>query len=169
MPHLTYLGLGGNIGDRLENLRSGLRRLAPEVRLVAVSALYESAPLGVTDQAPFLNAACAAETELSPEPLLQLLKRIERDAGRTAGPRWGPRPLDLDILLYDATQLDTPELQIPHPRLHVREFVLRPLADLAPDLAVPGDGRSVAELLRVVERQGVELLCAAGWEGARSL
>jgi len=166
MLHTAYLGLGSNLGDRLENLRAGLRMLSPNVRPVAVSALYESAPLGVTEQGAFLNAVVAAKTNLPPTGLLAQVKQVERDLGRMPGPRWGPRPLDLDILLYDRISVHSPELQIPHPRLAEREFVLRPLVDLDPALVIPGDRRTVAELLSLVEGQGVHNVAASGWEHA---
>jgi len=164
MLHKFYLGLGANLGDRMANLRIGLRMLVPDVRPVAVSALYESAPWGVTEQGAFLNAVCAAETELSPLGLLARLKEVERALGRIPGPRWGPRPLDLDILLYDRVSVDSPDLQIPHPRLVEREFVLRPLVELEPMLEIPGDGRTVTQLLSLVEGQGVQMVEASGWE-----
>jgi 2-amino-4-hydroxy-6-hydroxymethyldihydropteridine diphosphokinase len=165
MSHTVYLGLGANLGDRAENLRNGLRRLAPDVRVIAVSSLYESLPVGFTQQGPFLNAVCAAETDLDSAGLLLRVKQTERELGRVPGRRWGPRPLDLDILLYDRSTVDLPDLQIPHPRMIEREFVLRPLLELAPELVVPGTGRAVAALLGMLADQGVR--CVQGPEWAR--
>jgi 2-amino-4-hydroxy-6-hydroxymethyldihydropteridine diphosphokinase len=162
--HIVFLGLGANLGDRLANLRHGLRRLEPEIHVRAVSPLYESEPVGVTDQPLFYNAACVVETELSPDEVLDRAKAIERAAGRRPGPIWGPRPLDIDLLLYDDATLVTERLQVPHARLAEREFVLRPLADLAPEQLVPGTGASVQELLGRVGDGGVRRIAAGGWE-----
>ncbi len=160
----VFLGLGANLGDRAAMLRAGLHGLEPEVQVKAVSALYETEPVGVLDQPPFLNAVCTARTALGPRELLEKVKAIEHAAGRRPGPRWGPRPLDIDILLYGQEITDTPALQIPHPRLTERGFVLRPLADLAPDLIIPGVGRSVRELLAAVDLHGVREIVGRGWE-----
>lgn len=143
----AYLGLGANLGDRAATLAEAVRQLslAEGCRVLAVSAVYESAPWGVTDQPPFLNLALALRTTLSPHDLLALCKSIEADLGRVAGPRWGPRAVDLDILLYADLTLDEPDLHIPHLHLTARQFVLVPLADLAPDLRLP-DGRAIHDL-----------------------
>jgi 2-amino-4-hydroxy-6-hydroxymethyldihydropteridine diphosphokinase len=154
----AYLGLGSNRGDRLAKLREGLERLAPAVQVEAVSPVYETEPVGVVDQPSFLNAVCRASTGLEPHPLLDWVKQIERAAGRRPGPRWGPRPLDIDILLYGDAVVDLPDLQIPHPRLVERAFVLCPLADLAPDVLVPGSGQTVRELLAGLDVSGVRKL-----------
>jgi 2-amino-4-hydroxy-6-hydroxymethyldihydropteridine diphosphokinase len=168
MLHRAYLGLGSNLESRLENLRAGLRRLAPVAQVTALSALYETAPIGVTEQPWFLNAVCSVTTALAPHPLLDRLKRIERELGRTEGRRWGPRPLDLDILLYDEVRIELPDLQIPHPRLTERAFVLRPLAELDADLVVPGDGRTVRAVLEAVGAQEVRIVAGPGWENEDS-
>ncbi|PZC43196.1 MAG: Dihydropteroate synthase/7,8-dihydro-6-hydroxymethylpterin-pyrophosphokinase, partial [Chloroflexi bacterium] len=120
------LGLGSNLGDRLANLRRGVELLGPEVRVQQLSALYESAPWGVTDQPAFLNAALRVETHLSPHDLLAKCKAVEATVGREPGPRWGPRILDIDLLLYRDLRLDEETLTIPHPRIAQRSFVLRP-------------------------------------------
>lgn len=164
MGQRIYLGLGANLGDRLENLRSAVRRLSPAVALSAVSPLYETVPIGDTDQPPFFNAVCAGETGLEPENLLDRLKLLEKQAGRIAGPLWGPRPLDLDILLYGEQIVESERLRIPHARLAERAFVLRPLCDLAPELVVPGLDRSVRALLSALGEQGVRRICDRGWE-----
>lgn len=157
MPTI-YLGLGGNLGDRQANLREGCRQLqAGGVRVERCSALYETEPWGVGQQPRFLNAVCRTKTELSPERLLALAKRIEARVGRTPGIRYGPRPLDIDILLYGDLVRTSPELTIPHPRLAERAFVLVPLAEIAPDLLIPGSGHTVRELLEALgEVSGVE-------------
>jgi 2-amino-4-hydroxy-6-hydroxymethyldihydropteridine diphosphokinase len=161
--HLIFLGIGANLGDRERNLREGLRLLAPEVGILKVSDLYETEPVGVRDQPAFLNAACEAATELGPEALLEYVKRVERMAGRVPGARWGPRALDIDVLLYDDAIVDLPDLHIPHARLAERAFVLRPLTDLAPSLVVPGLDASIALLLQSVDQTGVKRLTDSSW------
>jgi 2-amino-4-hydroxy-6-hydroxymethyldihydropteridine diphosphokinase len=145
---LAYLGLGSNLGDRQARISRALDALAQAgVVVCAVSPLYESEPLEVTDQPRFLNAACAIETGHSPPALLALLKAIEREMGRTCGLRHGPRPIDLDILLYGDQCIETPSLIVPHPAMLERAFVLVPLADIAPSVRHPRSGLSIAEHL----------------------
>ena len=139
----AYVGLGANLGDREATIRAAAAAL-PGV--VAVSELRETEPVGVANQPPFLNGAAALETELSARELLDSLLAIERELGRERRERWGPRTIDLDLLLYGEERIDEPGLAVPHPRLHERRFALEPLADLDPDLVVPGRGR-VSELL----------------------
>jgi 2-amino-4-hydroxy-6-hydroxymethyldihydropteridine diphosphokinase len=142
MPR-AYVGIGSNVGDRERMLWGAVHMLAfnPEVDVAAVSSVRETEPVGVVDQPRFLNAAAAVDTELSPRALLELLLSIERELGRTRdGPRFGPRTIDLDLLLYGEEVVDQPGLTVPHPRLHERRFALEPLAELDPDLAVPGRG-----------------------------
>jgi 2-amino-4-hydroxy-6-hydroxymethyldihydropteridine diphosphokinase len=139
----AYIGVGANIGDREGSLRSALDRLArsPGVELVAVSSVRETDPVDYLDQPRFLNAVAAVETELGARQLLERLLEIEREFGRTReGPRFGPRTIDLDLLLYGDAVIDEPRLTVPHPRLTERRFALEPLAELAPDLVVPGRG-----------------------------
>jgi 2-amino-4-hydroxy-6-hydroxymethyldihydropteridine diphosphokinase len=139
----AYVGLGANLGDRAATMRAALEQLAaePDVELVAVSAFRETEPVGITDQPRFLNAAAALDTELRPRELLDRLLGIERRLGRTrTGPRYGPRTIDLDLLVYGDEQIDEPGLQVPHPRLHERLFALEPLTELEPQLVVPGLG-----------------------------
>jgi 2-amino-4-hydroxy-6-hydroxymethyldihydropteridine diphosphokinase len=120
---------------------------SPEVEVAAVSSIRETDPVDLVDQPPFLNAAAALDTELGPRALLDLLLTVERELGRTRdGPRFGPRTIDLDLLLYGDDVIDEPGLSVPHPRLHERRFALEPLAELDPDLVVPGHG-SVQALL----------------------
>ncbi len=150
-----YVGLGANLGDRAATLSQAIRELAskPGLRVIRRSGLYETAPLGVSDQPFFLNAVLEAETTLEPPALLALLKWTEARLGREPGPRWGPRPIDLDILLYGDTHVRTAELTIPHRELWNRGFVLAPLAELQAGLAGP-DGRTVVEWagLRLAEQ-----------------
>ena len=139
----AYVGLGANLGDREAMLRSALEQLGaePGIDVMAVSKLRDTDPVGITDQPRFLNAAAAVETDLTARELLDRLLGIERRLGRTReAPRFGPRAIDLDLLLYGDEQIDDPGLEVPHPRLHERLFALEPLADLDPDLVVPGRG-----------------------------
>jgi 2-amino-4-hydroxy-6-hydroxymethyldihydropteridine diphosphokinase len=160
----AYLGLGSNLGDREAHLAAALDRLAGAGRVAAVSALYETAPLYEPAQPPFLNAACRLATALAPAALLEALQAIERAVGRRATYRYGPREVDLDILLYDDLVVDAPGLVIPHPGLAERAFALAPLAELAPDLAHPRLGRTVAALLREAPgRAGVRPSRPRGW------
>jgi 2-amino-4-hydroxy-6-hydroxymethyldihydropteridine diphosphokinase len=146
---VAYVGLGSNLGDRAGSLRRALELLAsiPGVEVVAVSSVRETDPIGYTAQPRFLNAAAAVETELGPRELLAALLDVEARLGRTReGPRFGPRTIDLDLLLYGAERLKEPGLEVPHPRLHERVFVLEPLAELDRGLEVPGKG-TVSTLL----------------------
>jgi 2-amino-4-hydroxy-6-hydroxymethyldihydropteridine diphosphokinase len=133
---VAYLGLGSNLGNREANLDEAVRRLAatPGVTVLRVSKYIRTAPWGVTDQPEFLNGAAAVETTLAPAELLRAVKEIERRMGRSPGPRWGPRLIDIDLLLYDRLSLHTPDLTLPHPGLMVRPFVREPLQEIAPDL-----------------------------------
>jgi 2-amino-4-hydroxy-6-hydroxymethyldihydropteridine diphosphokinase len=149
----VYIGLGSNLGDRAEALRAAVERLARlhRTRVLAVSSFRETEPVGYLDQPRFVNAVAAVETELDPWTLLEELLALERALGRTReGPRFGPRTIDLDLLLYDELVLERPGLQIPHPRLHERAFVLEPLLELAPGLVVPGVG-PLETLLRKIQ------------------
>jgi 2-amino-4-hydroxy-6-hydroxymethyldihydropteridine diphosphokinase len=139
----AYIGLGSNLGDREATIEAAIAAL-PGV--VAVSRLRETEPVGVLDQPPFLNGAAALETTLSPRELLGTLLAIERELGRERRERWGPRTIDLDLLLYGDAVVDEPGLTVPHPRLHERHFALEPLHELDPELVVPGRG-PVADLL----------------------
>ena len=161
----VYLGLGANVGDRLANLRMALARLQTLARLEAVSSLYETQPQGVSDQPLFFNAVCRVSTGLEPQALLRFLRNLEWEIGRRPGGQtWGPRPIDLDILLYDDRVVDAPELKVPHPRLAERAFVLVPLAELAPELRHPLLGKTIKELQASVGEEGVRIIAPAGWE-----
>ncbi|MDP2949156.1 MAG: 2-amino-4-hydroxy-6-hydroxymethyldihydropteridine diphosphokinase [Chloroflexota bacterium] len=161
----VYVGLGANVGNRLANLRMALDRLGTLARVEGVSSLYETAPVGVSDQPPFLNAVCRIATGLEPAALLRFLKSVEWEIGRRPGGQaWGPRPIDLDILLYGERVMDTGELQVPHPRLAERAFVLVPLAELAPELRHPLLGKTMGELRASVGEEGVREIAPWGWE-----
>jgi len=133
----AYLGLGSNLGDRLGHLRDAVHGLdaAPGVTVAAVSAVYETSPVGGPPQGDYLNAVVAVDTDRPARDLLDLAQRLERDAGRVRAERWGPRPLDVDVLWVDGETVHDPDLEVPHPRLFERGFVLAPLADLDPGLA----------------------------------
>ena len=150
---IVYVGLGANLGEREATLRRAIELLGkdPDVDLAAVSSFRESDPVGYADQPRFLNGAIAVETELPPRALLQRLLAVERTLGRTRdGARFGPRTIDLDLLLYGEENVDEPGLTVPHPRLHERRFALEPLLELDPGLVVPGRGR-VSDLLAGLE------------------
>jgi 2-amino-4-hydroxy-6-hydroxymethyldihydropteridine diphosphokinase len=143
----AFVGLGANLGDREKSIRAA----AAELGVRRLSTIRETEPWGLVDQPRFLNAAAELETDLTPRRLLERLLDVEHSFGRVReGPRWGPRALDLDLLLYGGCRIDEPALTIPHPRLHERLFVLEPLAELAPDAVVPGLG-TVSELLAELE------------------
>ena len=149
----AFVGLGSNLGDREGTLRAAVGRLRslPGTEVLAVSKLRDTEPVGYLDQPRFLNGAVALETELSPQQLLAALLELERNFGRNreAAPAQGPRTLDLDLLLYGEAEIAEPGLEIPHPRLHERAFVLEPLAELDPALEVPGKGTVQALLARL--------------------
>jgi 2-amino-4-hydroxy-6-hydroxymethyldihydropteridine diphosphokinase len=139
----AYVGVGANLGDRRATIEAAVAALPG---LVAVSELRETEPVGVVDQPAFLNGAVALDTELPARELLEVLLEVERGLGRERHERWGPRTIDLDLLLYGDEWIDEPGLIVPHPHLHERRFALEPLSELDPDLVVPGRGR-VADLL----------------------
>jgi len=155
----AYVALGANLGDPSATIRAAFGALAnlPESRVVHCSSLYRTPPVGNTEQPEFINAVAALETTLAPESLLDALFDIEARFGRIRAEKNGPRTLDLDLLLYNNQQLNLPRLTLPHPRLHLRAFVLYPLAELAPDLQLPGRG-SIAAWLPAVANQGISRL-----------
>jgi 2-amino-4-hydroxy-6-hydroxymethyldihydropteridine diphosphokinase len=147
----VYLSLGSNLGDREANLRAALHELRPN----RVSAIYETEPVGLAEQPWFLNLVAELETALYPEQLLAEAQRIEHDLGRVRTIPNGPRTVDIDVLLYDDAVLHTPQLEIPHPRLHERRFVLAPLAELTPDLRHPVIGQTVIDMLKSLPTQPI--------------
>lgn len=162
MPHLAFIGLGSNLEDPRSQLQHAFTELdgLPETRLVARSSLYRSAPLGYPDQPEFVNAVAEVATALTPQALLQALLQIEHEHGRERTFRNAPRTLDLDVLLYDDTQLHEHGLTLPHPQMHLRAFVLQPLLEIAPDAAIPGMG-SARQALQNCSDQVLEKLADA--------
>ncbi|MCW3150680.1 2-amino-4-hydroxy-6-hydroxymethyldihydropteridine diphosphokinase [Stutzerimonas stutzeri] len=157
----VYIGLGSNLAEPLQQLRSALRALAelPQSTLAAVSSLYASDPLGPPDQPRYVNAVAALDTTLTPIALLDALQAIELAQGRERkAERWGPRTLDLDILLFGERLIDEPRLQVPHYHLQARPFVLYPLADVAPTDLRLADGRTLSDLLAACPFTGLERL-----------
>jgi 2-amino-4-hydroxy-6-hydroxymethyldihydropteridine diphosphokinase len=153
----AYLGLGSNLGDRCAYLAAAARRLATAtaVRGLRLSPVYETDPVGLEDQPPFLNTVAALETALSPRELLELAGRVEDALGRVRSVRWGPRTIDVDILLVGNLRGAEADLTVPHPRMLERAFVLRPLADLAPSLVLPGRTSTVVGALGLLDQSGV--------------
>ena len=154
---LAYVGLGANIGEPRRQLQTALKELTglPKTRMTATSGLYRSAPLGYPDQPEFLNAVVELDTELSAEALFDNLQEIEKAHGRERPFAGAPRTLDLDLLLFGDEALATPRLTVPHPRMHQRAFVLRPLAEIAPQASIPGRGKA-RELLSACRDQLAE-------------
>ena len=152
----VYLGLGSNLGDRQYNLDKALDFLSRRLRVQKASSVYDTEPLGDTNQPRFLNQVCQVSTGLEPMALLTLIKGIESKMGRLPHTSNLPRPIDIDILFYGDQVIETPKLVIPHPRLTERAFVLIPLAEIAPDLVHPVTGKTIKELMKsVVDVQGV--------------
>ena len=157
----AHLGLGSNVGDRETNLRDAVRRLeSDELRVTRRSSLYETAPRELLDQPWFLNAVVEIETSLFPLQLLRHVRKIEQDMGRRRVVPKGPRNIDIDILFYGRTIVHTAELEVPHPRIGERRFVLEPLAEITPDFRHPLTGKTAREMLGGIEPQGVRRLDA---------
>jgi 2-amino-4-hydroxy-6-hydroxymethyldihydropteridine diphosphokinase len=155
----AYIGLGANLKDPAAQLREALRLVGarPGIRVVATSQLYRSAPLGPGDQPDYCNAVCALDTDLNPDRLLTHLHAVERQMGRERPPqRWAPRLIDLDLLHYERVTMKTSRITLPHPEMHKRNFVLAPLAEIAPELELPGLG-IVSDLARILGGDGLQL------------
>ncbi len=159
MPHLAYLGIGSNLGDKIEQCRKAITEILAihGHRLLTQSSFYKTQPMGYLAQDWFINGVIHIETDLEPLELLRKLKEIESKMGRKETVRWGPRAIDLDLLLYDDLVMKTEELEIPHPRLKDRQFVLIPLVEISPNLIHPSLKKTMRELLsEIQEDQGVE-------------
>ncbi len=154
------VGVGSNLGDRLAHLEAAIYGLAAVSRVGDISSVYETAPVGGPDQGAFLNAVVLIETARTPRSLLRELLVIERARGRVRDTRWGPRTLDLDLILWDREVISEPGLTVPHPRMPERRFVLEPLREVWPDARMP-DGSAIAASSDAVERQGLERIAAA--------
>jgi 2-amino-4-hydroxy-6-hydroxymethyldihydropteridine diphosphokinase len=155
MKHVVYLALGTNLGDRSANLQAALEALPRMVKIEKISPIYETLPWGFVEQPRFLNMVIEGRTSLDPRELLDGLKNLETELGRVAGPRWGPRKIDLDILFFDDLVIDLPGITIPHPHLHERVFVLVPLADIAPGLCHPVLHKTVRDFLGLLDAKEV--------------
>lgn len=155
MDHTVYLALGSNLGNRLANIKTAISNLTPQMDVKKKSLVYETPPWGYADQPAFLNQVLMAETYLEPQDLLEHLKRLEHVLGREPTFLNGPRLIDIDILFYDDVEIASESIQIPHPRLHQRAFVLVPLHDIAPELIHPTLQKSVSEMLVDVDRLNI--------------
>lgn len=162
-PNTAYLSLGANLGDKAANMRQAVRLIAANesCTVVAASSLYVTSPVGVEDQPDFLNAVVAVSTTLTPSELLDLCREIEKKIGRKRTIRWGPRVIDIDILLYEGVDIAENDLTVPHPHMMERAFVLAPLAEIAPELVVPG-GVTAREAVENVDGGGVRIVDGGG-------
>jgi 2-amino-4-hydroxy-6-hydroxymethyldihydropteridine diphosphokinase len=154
---IVYLSLGSNLGDRQPNLRNATGRLLELGDVVEVSSLYETEPVEVTDQPWFLNCAVAVRTELMPREFLAGILAIEKSMGRVRTQPKGPRVIDIDILLFGAQTINTPQLTVPHPAMTERRFVLEPLAEIAPEVVHPTTKKTIRELLRALSKDGAKV------------
>ena len=147
---IAYIGLGSNLNDRMANLNKAIELIEQDSRISALkrSSVYQTEPVGIKDQPLFLNMVLEVETEFSPFDLLHFLQEIERKMGRKKGKRWGPRNIDLDLLLYDEQIINNAELTLPHAQMHLRKFVLTPLAEIAKDKIHPLNKKTISELLK---------------------
>lgn len=150
--HTIYLGLGTNLGNRQSNLQKAISSMSQVMAVTAVSPIYESEPWGVPDQPPFLNMCIEASTVLNPKTLLHYLKNLETEMGRTETYKWGPRVIDIDILLYDDQVFESSSLTIPHPHMLEREFVMVPLADIASDVVHPILNKKIGDFETAVKQ-----------------
>ncbi|MCU0805524.1 MAG: 2-amino-4-hydroxy-6-hydroxymethyldihydropteridine diphosphokinase [Burkholderiales bacterium] len=155
----AFVGLGANLGDPAEQIARAIEAVGglPRSRVVSASSLYRTAPIGYAAQPDFVNAVVEIETALEPVDLLRSLQDIESGSGRTRSFRNAPRTLDLDLLLYDDRTIDAPALQVPHPRMHERAFVLAPLVEIAPDIEIPGRGAASSLLARLTNQRIAKL------------
>ena len=153
--HTVYLALGSNVGNRAANLKAAIAALPPQMEVKVKSRVYETPPWGYTNQEKFLNQVVKAWTYLEPEPLLKHLKRLEVALGRVPTFQYGPRLIDIDILLYDDLAFDSADLKIPHPQMHERGFVLLPLMDIAPDLVHPVKKQTIRQLIAFCDVSGI--------------
>jgi 2-amino-4-hydroxy-6-hydroxymethyldihydropteridine diphosphokinase len=156
--HTVHIALGSNLGDRLENLARAQEMMSRFMEFTAISSVYETPPWGVLEQPRFLNQVVRGRTSLLPLCLLNRLKKIEKSMGRVKTVRFGPRVIDLDILLYGERTINTPYLQVPHPRMQERAFVMVPLAEISPGLVVPREERLVQEILAQLDQEGIRKL-----------
>ncbi|WP_100332756.1 2-amino-4-hydroxy-6-hydroxymethyldihydropteridine diphosphokinase [Bacillus xiapuensis] len=172
MKNTAYLSLGTNLGDRLSNLHSALSAIEMEkgIKIEKVSSVYETDPVGYTNQAPFLNMTIRIQTSLSPEELLNRCLSIERKLGRIREFKWGPRIIDLDILVYNQDNIKSEKLIIPHPRMHERAFVLIPLLEIDPTFCFPGTRILLKERVKSIQgKEGVRLWKPINGDGAFEL
>lgn len=172
MENISFLSIGSNMGNRLNTFQTAFRLLDENehIKLVSCSSLYETDPVGYTDQDCFLNAVFKVETDLKPEELLRTCLQIEQELGRKRDIRWGPRTLDLDILLYNHENVETEILSIPHPRMHERAFVIIPLMELETDINLPKMNTSLSDLLdKIPDKEGVRLWKLKNGEGVFAL
>lgn len=163
--HTLFLGLGSNIGDRLDHIQEAVRALSTQMEIGARASVYESRAVGVTEQANFFNTAIMCKTDMSPMDVLAFVKKVEKERGREESFHWGPREIDIDILFYDNLFVQEEALHIPHPHLAERDFVLVPLAEIAPDSMHPTLKKSVATLLSEIpeEKKSVLARVTAAW------
>ncbi|MGE7782018.1 2-amino-4-hydroxy-6-hydroxymethyldihydropteridine diphosphokinase [Peribacillus sp. NPDC097264] len=172
MKNISYLSIGSNMGESFDTFQRAFQLLSedPHIKLVSCSSLYETDPVGYTDQDCFLNAVIKVETDLTPEDLLRACMQVERKLGRKRNVRWGPRTLDLDILLYNHENVETEILSIPHPRMHERAFVIIPLMELESDIILPKMNTSLSDLLeKIPDKEGVRLWKLKNGEGVFAL
>jgi 2-amino-4-hydroxy-6-hydroxymethyldihydropteridine diphosphokinase len=162
MPVIAYIGIGSNVGDREVNCRKAIELLAESGKVVSVSSLYRTEPVGYHEQEDFINAVAKVETDRTPAELLTVCRAIEDRLGRKRGLRWGPRTADLDILLYGNQVVNQPGLAIPHPRMAVRKFVLTPLVEIAPDAINPQLQRTATQLLDELNDRHIVMKCIQG-------
>lgn len=162
MPTIAYIGIGSNVGDRKVNCRKAIELLAETGRVLLVSSLYYTEPVGYKEQEDFINAVAAVETDCSPAELLSRCRSIEDRLGRTRTVRWGPRTIDLDILLYGDLIVNEPDLVIPHPLMATRKFVLAPLAEIVPAAVHPVLNKTAAQLLQELRNSHTVIKCKPG-------